>query len=194
MITAVTNADSVLRGESIVDNPNRLNINDWAVLPRDYILYAVRYINPYDANYLRRGVDVVTGNNGNNALNTTNVYHEKYVEDNEICRAFTMSLTEVSISLNTREKNSNIDVPFELILNFNESETCTISNPDSVSYTTSGNGQLVEDGDTWGGIKRDVLHLQYSVDFGETTHSFTDTLVVRERIVMLETFNPVVTE
>jgi hypothetical protein len=194
VITSATNADSILQGLSSVSEPNRVNLNDWAAQPKDYILYAVKFINPYDAFYLRRGIDVVTGNNGNVALNTTNVYHEKYVENDEVCKAWTKSLTDVSISLNTREKDSNIDVPFELILNFNESGECTISNPGSASYTVSGNGKLVEDGDIWGGIKRDVLHLQYSVDFGLSTHSFTDTLVIRDRAIKFETFTAVVTD
>jgi hypothetical protein len=194
VITSVTNADSILQGVSLADNANRVNSNDWAILPKDYILYAVKYINPYDANYLRRGADVVTGNNGNTALNTTNVYHAKYIENDEVCRAVTMSLSDVSISLKTREKDSNIDVPFELILSFSASGECNISNPDAASYTASGNGRLVEDGDIWGGIKRDVLHLQYSVDFGTSTHSFTDTLVIRDRAVKFETFIPFVND
>ena len=194
VITSVTNADSVLQGVGLVDDPNRVNSNDWAVLPKDYILYAVKYKNPYDAYYLRRGVDVVTGNSGNTALNTTNVYHEKYVENDEVCRAMTRSLNDVSVSLKTREKDSNIDIPFEIILSFNTGGECTISNPDAVSYIVSGSGRLVEDGDIWGGIKRDVLHLQYSVDFGTSTHSFTDTLVIRDRAIKFETFIPFLKE
>lgn len=194
VITSVTNADSILQGVSLVDDPNRVNSNDWAILPKDYILYAVKYINPFDAYYLRRGVDVVTGNNGNTALNTTNVYHEKYVENDQVCKAVTRSLSDVSITLNTREKDSNVDVPFELIISFIESGECTISNSDSELYTVSGNGRLVEDGDIWGGIKRDVLYLQYSIDFGISTHSFTDTLVIRDRAVKFETFIPFLNE
>ncbi|MBN2612760.1 MAG: DUF1735 domain-containing protein [Bacteroidales bacterium] len=195
VITSVTNADSVLRGVSMVDDPNRANAGDWAVQPKDYILYAIKYFNPYDAYYLRRGVDVVTGNGGNTALNTTNVYHAKYVENDQVCRAFTRSMNQVSVSLATREKDSSTDVPFELILDFDENGTCTVSKHDTVTtYDVAGNGKLVADGDIWGGIKRDVMHLQYSVDFGLTTHSFNDTLVIRDRAVKIETFTYLVNE
>ncbi len=195
VITSVTNADSILSGVSMVDNPNRVNPGDWALSPKDYILYAIKYMNPYDAYYLRRGVDDVTGNGGNTALNTVNVYHAKYVEDDQVCRAFTRSLNEVSISLATREKDSNTDVPFELILNFDENGSCTISKPDTVTtYSVTGNGKLVADGGMWGGIERDIMYLQYSVDFGLSTHSFSDTLVIRDRAVKIETFNHLYSE
>jgi len=37
-----------------------------------------------------------------------------------------------------------------------------------------------------------VLHLTYTIDFGTATPTFTDTLVLRDRGVKFETFNPVV--
>jgi hypothetical protein len=43
-----------------------------------------------------------------------------------------------------------------------------------------------------GVVKRDVMHLKYQVDFGLSTHSFTDTIVMRDRQVKFETFTPVV--
>lgn len=60
------------------------------------------------------------------------------------------------------------------------------------AFTVSGTGALVKKGDTWGDEKRDVLYLKYQVNFGTTTHSFTDTVVMRDRGVKMETFNPVV--
>jgi hypothetical protein len=44
----------------------------------------------------------------------------------------------------------------------------------------------------WGNEPRDVLRLQYQVNFGATTHTIKDTLVMRDRNVKMETFNPVV--
>ncbi len=190
VIRSVSNADSVLQGIGVVQDPNRIRTEDWEVVPKDYILYAIKYKNPYDAIYLRRGVDVVRGNGGNASLNTKNVYHAEHVENDETCRALTRSLNEVSISLDTREKGSTIDVPFEIVLNFDDEGNITVSKPESATYAVSGSGKLVEDGDMWGGKKRDVLHLDYSVDFGTTTHSFTDTLVLRDRAVKFELFTP----
>ena len=46
----------------------------------------------------------------------------------------------------------------------------------------------------WGNEKRDVMHLKYQVDFGTTTHNFTDTLVMRDRGVKFETFTPFIVQ
>ena len=191
VITSVTNADSILRGATEIENADRRIENEWSTLPKDYILYAIKYINPWHASYLRRGIDIAKGNNGNTALDTTYVYHEKYVEWDEVCEAETRSINEVTIELKTKTEG-NIDLPFGLIIGFDENNNCTISNPDSASYTLTGNGKYVNDGDIWGNEKRDVLHLNYTIDFGTTTHTLTDTLVMRDRGIEFETFTPFV--
>jgi len=191
VITSVTNADSVLRGKTEIDTADRRIDGEWSIVPKDYILYAIKYINPWHASYLRRGIDIVKGNNGNTALDATYVYHEKYVEWDEVCMAETRSMDEVSIKLKTKAEG-NIDLPFELIIRLDENNNCTLSNPDTASYTLTGGGKFVNDGDMWGGEKRDVLQINYTIDFGTTTHTLTDTLVVRNRGVKFETFVPVV--
>jgi hypothetical protein len=160
-------------------------------VPKDYVLYAVKYINPYHGSYLRRGRDEAKGAGGNTSLDTNVVYHAPYVEKDEVCSAVTRSLNEVSISLNAKNKG-NINAPFQMILKFDNQGKCTITNPATASYTISGNGDFVTDGDMWGNEKRDVLRLKYQVDFGTTIHSFTDTIVARDRGVKFETFNPFV--
>ncbi len=191
VITSVTNADSVLSGQTVIDTADRRIAEEWSVVPKDYILYAIKYINPWHASYLRRGIDDVKGKNGNTALDTIYVYHEKYVEWDEVCNAMTRSLNEVSISLVTKAEG-NIDLPFELIISFDENNNCIISNPESASYTLAGSGEYIENGDMWGDKERDVLHLQYTIDFGTTTHNLTDTLVMRNRGEEFETFIPFV--
>jgi hypothetical protein len=191
VITSVANADSILRGKTAIDTADRRIEGEWSVVPKDYILYAIKYINPWHASYLRRGIDVVKGNNGNTALDATYVYHEKYVEWDEVCMAVTRSMDEVSIKLNAKAEG-NIDLPFELIVRLDENNNCILSNPESASYTLTGSGKFVSDGDMWGGEKRDVLQINYTIDFGTTTHTLTDTLVVRNRGVKFETFVPVV--
>ena len=45
-MTQVMNADSILSGVPVTDNPSKCNANDWNILPKDYVLYCVKYINP----------------------------------------------------------------------------------------------------------------------------------------------------
>jgi hypothetical protein len=192
-IVSVINADSILSGKTDLPNPDRRKAGDWVTVPKDYILFAVKYINPYHGTYLRRGVDVVKGANGNTALDTNVVYHAQYVEKDQLCKLVTTALNKASLSLSARNRG-NIEVPFELALQFDDQGKCTITNPASASYTATGNGKLVKKGDMWGNEKRDVLHLQYQVNFGTTSHSFKDTIVLRDRDVKMETFNPFVVE
>jgi hypothetical protein len=190
-ITSVMNADSVLRGTSTKTSPDPRNAGDWGVAPKDFVLYAVKYVNPYHGAYLRRGVDEVKGNNGNTALDTSVIYHNTFVEKDEVASLFTKTLTQDTISLNAKTKG-NTNVPFRLLLNFDNTGKCTVSAPATATYTVSGNGEFVKKGDMWGNEKRDVLHLKYMVTFGTTTHNLTDTLVMRDRAVKFETFTPVV--
>jgi hypothetical protein len=190
-ITSVTNADSVLRGTSTKTAPDPRQAGDWGVAPKDYVLYAVKYVNPYHGTYLRRGVDEVKGNNGNAALDTTVVYRNAFVERSELANLFTKSMTQDTMLLNAKNKG-NVNVPFQLVFNFDNNGKFTISGPASATYTVSGNGELVKKGDIWGNEKRDVLHMKYQVVFGTTTHNYTDTMVLRDRGVKFETFTPVV--
>lgn len=192
VMKSVTGADSILRGKSEKTNPDRRIAGDWITVPKDYVIYAVKYINPWHAYYLRRGVTVVKGKNGNSNLDTTIVYHAKYVEKDEVCQAVSIAYTAVALSLKTKAADGKTDLPFTIVLNFNDKNECTITQPAGSSYTVSGNGSFVKDGDEWGGMKRNVLHLKYDIDFTNATYSFTDTLVVRDRGVKFETFTAVV--
>lgn len=63
MTNIVKGADRILTGTPSVegDTPARTDAAHWKELPKDYTLYCVKYINPWDGSWLRRGVDVITG-------------------------------------------------------------------------------------------------------------------------------------
>lgn len=182
-ITKVTNADSILSGKPLVATPNPFVSTDWATLPKNYILYAVKYKNPWDAVYLRRGIE--------SSSDTTVIYHQHYVENDQVVStAASQSLSQLSISLNARTKG-NVSLPFQLLLNFSSNGSCTITNPASATtFTATGTGQFVKNGDMWGNIPRDVMHLKYTVTFGAIAHTMTDTLVMRDRAEKEEIFAP----
>jgi len=190
-INSVTNADSILKGSSTKASPDPRQPGDWGVVPKDYVLYAVKYVNPYHGAYLRRGVDEVKGSGGNTALDTTVVYRTAFVEKDEVCNLFTQSLTQDLLSLNAKNKG-NTNLPFRVVLSFDNAGKITVSAPQGSAYSATGQGQLVKKGDIWGNEKQDVLHLKYQVNFGTTVHNLTDTLVLRDRAVKFETFNPII--
>jgi len=181
----VQNADSILSGSPNVDNPNRCVASDWSVTPKDYILYAVKYINPWDANYLRRGVDMIT----KGGTTEMAVRHGQYVENDEVIKLTTQSLTQDILSLSYKDED-NEDVPYDILLTFDNTGNCTISSITD-NCTAKGNGQFVEKGDknSWGNQDRNVLYLNYDVDFADRHYATTDTLVVRDRGISLQTFD-----
>lgn len=165
---------------------------DSILAPKNYTLYAVKYINPWHGFYLRRGKDVIEGKNGDTSLNQTVVRHKQYVEKDEIIKLSTQSLSQVEVPVVYKDKNgTNINV--NLILQFDEQGNCSVSG-NSADYTATGSGKFVKRGEkkSWGNVDRDALYLNYNVDFTQMRISSTDTLVMRNRGVAMETFVPVV--
>ena len=186
VITDVTNADSILRGVPAVENPRRAVDSDWKTKPKDYILYAVKYINKWDANYLRRGVD----NMEFGGKTVTKVRHQKEILNDEVySAASTLSLTDLQYPVTFQGadgKNQTVN----LKLTFNpETNDCVITSL-SDGVTAGGSGKFVLKGEenAFAGKDRDVLYLDYTFDTGSVKCSTKDTLVVRDRGVIAEEF------
>ncbi|MDR0231787.1 MAG: DUF5627 domain-containing protein [Dysgonamonadaceae bacterium] len=115
VMTSVNGADSILVGKVAdgVDAPNRVDKEDWAVLPKDYILFAVKYLNPWDAWYLRRGVDKITKDGG---APEEVIRKENSPEYDKLIRLTSFSLLELNFSADnhTTENNTNLDMAFKL--------------------------------------------------------------------------------
>ena len=164
--------DSILRGEPLVENPWRLQSSDWSIVPKDYVLYLVKFISPWSGNYLRRGVDVINAG----GTTTTNVRHEQYIEYDEVFNLATTALNTVSYKF---DDNCN------LLLTFNEDGSeCTFAT-DNDAYTVTGTGKFVEKvpEEVWSEKARDVIYLDYTVTTAGKTVATKDTLVARDRAV-----------
>ena len=189
-ITNVTNADSVLSGVPVVENPNRAIADDWFPAPKDFTLYALKYVNEWHGNYLRRGKDVITGKEAG-VSDETIIRHEENVEDDEINELLTQSLSEVVLPLTfAGEGGENIHA--DLLLTFDDQGNCTVSAAND-GYTASGSGKFVKDGEksSWGNQDRDAVYLEYEIDLPQMHVATLDTLVLRDRGVGMEVFSPV---
>lgn len=193
MMKSVEGADSILRGVAAMPAPNRAIDGHWTVKPRDYIVYAVKFINPWHANYLRRGKDVVTGKPGYPNLDKTLVRRKEYVEQDEVKKMTTRSLSTVELPL-VFQNSSGGNIAMNLLLTFDgKNNTCSISAAGS-GYTATGTGKFVSKGEknSWGARDRDAVYLEYTIDHPMMQITSTDTLVVRDRGIAPEYYAPVV--
>jgi hypothetical protein len=171
-MTSVSNADSLLAGKT-------------------YTMYALKYINTWAGNYLRRGKDVVVGKTGHATLTKTNVRHNQFVESDPLVALTTKALLKTEFPVIFKDEN-NQNITCKLLLTFDDSGNCTITNGDN-TFTATGTGKFVKKGEkkSWGDKDRDALYLNYQIDMADRNVTTTDTLVMRDRGVTMETFTPV---
>jgi len=183
--------DSILRGKPIKTNPDpRIAVN-WVIVPKDYTLYGIKYINPYHGKYMHRGIDVLK-NAGGTVVDQV-IYRTRFVEANEIWYLETISRNQVVLTGLVR-RTAGSPGNFKMVLTFDASGNCAISQFAGSNYPVNGTGKFVTNGDEWGGVKRNAIILNYQITDavkGEF-HQATDTLVIRDRDVRLETFAPVI--
>ena len=203
VMTNVTGIDHILRGtprEGL--SPSRTCVEDWDIEAKDYVLYLVKYMNPWQAKYIRRGVDIVTEKGITKTIirkDTTLVntdrehYKENPVNQNdEICSIRTKNMTQAIFPVSF--KTSGASISCKLILTFN-GDQCTVSTDDA-DVTATGSGEFIAKGTEkseykdyqWGSVngqpvQRDILRLAYQVKFAnnDIQVSTTDTMVVQTR-------------
>jgi hypothetical protein len=203
VMTNVTGIDHILTGtprEGLT--PVRQNTEDWDVLAKDYVLYCVKYMNPWQAKYIRRGVDKIN-NNGlfsevvRKDFSLVGTDQEHYTENpvnanDEVCSIQTKNMTQAIFPVSFRVAGGSIYCNLTLTFNGN---TCTISTDDE-NVTATGTGEFITKGTErseykdyqWGSmngqpVQRDILRLAYDVDFTDKNIqiSTADTLVVQTR-------------
>ena len=202
VMTGVRGIDKILTGtprEGL--SPSRTNTEDWDVLAKDYVLYLVKYMNPWQGKYIRRGVDNVTEKGVTTQIVRKDMsmynsdlehYKENPVNQNdEICGITTKNMTQAIFPVSF--KTSGASVSCNLILTFSGNQ-CTISTDDA-DVTASGSGEFIEKGSgraeykdyQWQGEgkadERDILRLAYDVKFNKSDIqvSTADTLVIQTR-------------
>ena len=203
LMTNVKGIDHILTGtprEGL--SPSRTNTEDWEVLAKDYVLYCVKYMNPWQGKYIRRGVDKVTEKGVTTTVvrkdfSLINSDQEHYTsnpvnQNDEVCGIKTKNMTQAIFPVSF--KTSGASISCNLILTFS-GNTCSISTDDE-NVTATGSGEFINKGTErpeykdyqWGSnngepVQRDILRLAYDVNFkgSDITVSTNDTLVVQTR-------------
>ena len=159
VMTSQTGFGKILTGElNEGASPVRQDVSQWAVQPKDFVLYCVKFQNKYSGFWLT---------NGNTS--TENIEKAGNVEIR------TKSLTQSVYTVSHEGKTA------DLLLTFDSSNNCTITSlTDGV--TATGNGSWTDDGEkkSWNNKDRDLMELNYTVDFGGGS-----VLAVHEKLVWL---------
>ena len=203
LMTNVKGIDHILTGTPHVGfDPVRTNLDEWNILAKDYVLYCVKYMNPWQGKYIRRGVDLVTEGGTTTEIvrkdfSMVNTDLERYTENpvnqnDEVCGINTKNMTQAIFPVSF--KTSGASISCNLILTFNGNQ-CTISTDDE-NVTATGSGEFIAKGTErpeykdyqWGSmngkpVQRDILRLSYDVNFESSNIqvSTNDTLVVQTR-------------
>ena len=203
VMTGVRGIDNMLTGTPLEGlSPSRTDTENWGVLAKDYVLYCVKYMNPWQGKYIRRGVD-----NVKEKYNTRQVVRHdfslvnsdlEHLKENpvnandEVCGITTKNMTQAIFPVSF--KTSGASLSCNLILTF-DGNKCTISSDDE-NVTATGSGEFIAKGTEmpeykdfqWGSnngvpVQRDILRLTYDVNFSKRNVqvSTNDTLVVQTR-------------
>ncbi len=177
-----TNADSMLTGVPVVDEPSKIKSTDWEASnqPKDFVLYGIKYINPLHGNYLHRGKDV-TYNAENEIINEV-VYSQPHVEKDQLWLLTTTGRYEVT----TNGVGINTGGRYKMKLIFDDSGNIQVEAISSSPIKANGSGKYVEDGGEWGGQKHNAIFLEYTYLLGGNNHVVNDTLVFRDNGVKFE--------
>ena len=162
-------------------------VNDWEITPKDFTMFAVKFINAYHGNYFYHGSSQVKNINGTIIENHS--YGEKYIEKNPITFLKTIGRDRVSLNINMKSGYMNDNV--ELVLDFN-GNNCSITGKGQSQYTVSGNGEFKEEQFIWGNKIRDGIVINYEISNPSYTYLGQDTLIVRDRAVVMETYEPLI--
>lgn len=193
-ITNATNIDSLLQGVASTSAPDRRVAGHWSVRPRDYTMFAVKFVNPYHGSYLTRGKATVT-ENGASVSDSTYQSASGFVEQDQVISLETEARTRVK--MRNTFKTHQISGSFELILNFATDKydteggvACTVEAVEGASYTVSGTGKYSIGAAEFGGKKRDLIELTYTINKDNKVYTATDRLVFRDKNVKMETYTP----
>jgi hypothetical protein len=193
-MTGVKGIDHILTGtprDDIDFVPSRTNTEYWRVLAKDYVLYCVKYMNPWQGKYIRRGVDNITENevttvNVRKDFSLVNSDTEHYTENpvnqnDEVCGISTRNMTQAvfPVSMYIGKDPDGSVRPTQkcsLVLSFS-GDKCTIVSEDE-DVPGEGAGEFIVKGTErpeykdyqWGSndgkpVQRDILRLAYNVTF-----------------------------
>ena len=178
--------DTVLRGDPVdyVVDPDPRVAEDWEVVPKDYTLFGIKFINEIHGMYLLRGART------NIATNDVVTYSERFITDNNMTKLSTLSLTENTMDIVGGSFTGSF---WNIRLTFNkENQTITVSQMDPATVGASGSGVYFtkddSESESYNNKKHRTIYLDYTLDQSGTVYAVKDTLVFVDTDVVFEEF------
>jgi hypothetical protein len=178
--------DTVLKGSTSNPSSDVRIVTQWNIAPKNFTMFAVKYINEFHGVYFHYGSSKVKDLAG--AVLKDSTYSQQYVENNPTVKLETTGRNQVSMSTLFRSKIMTGEI--KMLLNFS-GNNCTVTAASGSPLTITGTGVFTSGKYTWGNKKRDGIDLTYKVSNATNSYEATETLVIRDRAVIMEVYTPV---
>ena len=170
-----------------MQNPDSRIADDWTTLPKNFTMFAVKFINPFHGKYLHKGAAETTDFFGNEI--ETIKYSEDFEVKNEVWNLKTTSKNEVAVE-GGNIRSTYIPGKIQMVLKFSDDGQCIVSEAPNSNFSVAGRGRFMKKTEEWGNQKRNAIYINYTMSNATHTYSAVDTLIIRDRNVVMELFNP----
>ncbi len=184
-LKASNDVDTILSGNSPNPSADVRIASQWNIAPKNFTMFAVKFINEYHGTYFQYGSNKVF--DGAGVLLKDSAYSTQYVENNPTAKLATTGRNQVSFTTALRSKIMTGSV--NMLLNFS-GNNCTIAEAPGSPYTITGTGEFKSKAYSWGNKSRDGIVLKYTVTNATNKYEANEVLVIRDRGVVMETYSP----
>jgi hypothetical protein len=179
-----SDVDSIVVGRTSNAKPDPRVASNWEVAPKNFTMFAIKFINEFHGNYFFHGESSVKDSTG--ATTDQKTYKAQFVEQNGVTLLTTTGRNQVAY--NTSYQSNKLSGELKLLLTFaNGKCTVTSANP---AYQVTGTGEFKTGAFAWGNKDRNGIELNYTVTRNKTVYQAKEVLVSRDRAVVMEVFNP----
>jgi hypothetical protein len=179
--------DSILVGLTTDPEADPRVETDWFVTPKNFTMFAVKYINEYHGTYFYYGESSVKDGTGTVLEDST--YSAQFVEKNSTAKLVTTGRRQVSLTKNLVTSIEGLKGEVQMRLDFS-GNNCTITSAPGYALTVAGTGEFKSKAYNWGNKPRDGIVLNFTVTDGVNTYTASDVMVIRDRDVVMEVYFP----
>ena len=195
-ITGSPDTENILYGKPVDGKEDSADIHvseDWSEKPMHFALFGVKYVNPWHGSWLRRGALIVRDRSGAVIEEECVTYREEFVEQDEVVKLTTTSLTSLETELSVGAERWTLALSVD-----EQTRRMTVASTPASAIEVSGTGSYKENGDSWGGTPenptpRDAVYLNYFYERENGQRcEVLDTLVFRDRGIVFEADRPTI--